>query len=142
MRYRIFPKKSVGPIEFGMSVVDVRSRLDSNPESFRRTPDSAHPLDYFGDLGLFVNYSSDGKVEAIELDETAKLEIDETYLNEMTFRAVSVFFESLNTRFKSSSDSVSSSELCISFWFPDGVQDDNSLAKSVLIYSEGYLDQA
>ena len=50
-----------------MTVLQVRQVLGEPIKSFLRTPLSQHPCDAFHDFAVFVNYSKDGLVKAVEL---------------------------------------------------------------------------
>ena len=55
-----------GPLNFGMSVAEVRTALSSSPETFHRGPASAFPVDHYVELGVFAYYKLPGVLEAIE----------------------------------------------------------------------------
>lgn len=141
MRFEVDLKKGAGPIKFGMTIEHVRALFNETPNSFRRTPQSMHPLDYFESQGLFVIYDSRGAVEALEFDDSAKLTLKGTALHEFSPQNVKLFIQDRGGNSEDNGDSITSYELGLSFWFPDREDEPIASARSVLVFCEGYFDR-
>lgn len=140
MRFEIAPRKGAGPIEFGMNVEQVRALIGIAPKSFKRTPFSKHPLDLFEGEGLFVNYDTAGSVEALEFDDTAELALNGVSVQGVSPQQARTLVENAGASFQESSDSIVSTDLGLSFWFPDKDEEPDAPAQSVLIFRDGYFD--
>src|SRR5438093_1211210 len=57
----------VGPITFGMPMVEVRGVLQVQHREFRRSAMSKTVTDAFQSLGVFVCYNVDGRCSAVEM---------------------------------------------------------------------------
>ena len=65
------PHEGVGPVHIGMSREEVRTAVEGNAESFRKTPADQHETDVFETAGFFVYYEGNPKtVEFIEVFPT------------------------------------------------------------------------
>jgi hypothetical protein len=140
MRLEIAPKCGVGPIKFGMNVDRVRALIGVTPKSFKRTPLSKHPLDYFECEGMFVNYDSAGTVEALEFDDSAELSLNGERIQGISPQGVRRLVQNAGARFQESDDSIISNDLGLRFWFPDKVEIPDAPAQSVVVFRDGYFD--
>jgi len=140
MRFEIAPKKGVGLIEFGMKVDRVRALIGATPKSFKRTPLSKHPLDYFECEGMFVNYDAAGRVEAFEFDDSAELTLKGESIQGMSPQGVKRLIQNAGANFQESDVSIVSNDLGLSFWFPVKDDEPDSPAQSVLVFRDGYFN--
>src|SRR5690349_16394516 len=76
MEFHISPLKGVDGIEFGMMPNDVRRHFNSEPRSFKRTPQDSFPCDYFESEGVFFYYDGEGQLEAVEFASPAQPSVE------------------------------------------------------------------
>lgn len=79
VKYVIYPLKGANDIEFGMHVSEVRQKMKSIPEEFRRHRE-IHPSDHYVEEGVFCYYDPDGHLEALEFDRIAQVFLGDTDL--------------------------------------------------------------
>ena len=118
MNYEIAPLKSVGAFVFGMSPEQVRQVSGHLYQSFLRTPSSKHPCDYFPEIGIFANYTIEGKLEAIEFATPARPILDTVSLLELSFDKVKSFLSVRDNAIEIEVDGVISHKLGVSFYAP------------------------
>jgi hypothetical protein len=132
--------KGVDRLLFGMSASQVRALLHARFKSFKRTPDAAHPCDYFADVGLFANYDKTGRLEAIELASPAAPGLYGINLLGMGFDQVMKYLKSKDTQLEREANGVISLALGISLYAPHAAKDPKLPAESVLVFVPGYYD--
>ncbi|VEE61138.1 Uncharacterised protein [Shewanella putrefaciens] len=140
MDFSIIPFEGVGSIKFGMTPKQVRTNLGSGFKSFKRTPDSVLPCDYYEALGVFIYYKLPSVVEAIEFAEPANPELDKAGLLTMSFNEVHNFLAAKDPSLEIQSDSLTSYNLGISVYAPNADEDPNLLIESILLFENGYYD--
>ncbi len=136
MKFELAPKHGAIPIRFGMTVEQVRALFESLPESFKRTPASKYPLDYFAEHGVFVNYDADGAVEAVEFTKDSAVTYSGASIQNLMRSDVVNFFSKIGVAYSEDEAAITSNELGVSFWFPDN----DAVAESILVFRYGYLD--
>lgn len=140
MNFSIIPFEGVGTIKFGMTSDQVRAELGSDFKSFKRTPDSVLPCDYYEALGVFIYYKLPSVVEAIEFADPANPELEKTGLLGMSFNEVSNFLAAKDPSLEIQLDSLTSYNLGISVYAPNADEDPNLLIESILLFENGYYD--
>ncbi len=133
--------EGVGPIRFGMSPHGVRAILGTEFTSFRRSPDSVHPCDHFGELEYFVYYD-DAKclVEAIEFAAPAAPRLDGLDLLGLGFADLIVFIRQADPNVSVESDGFISLWLGIGGWAPSAQERPDDPAESIIVFAPGYYD--
>ncbi len=140
MKFTINPFVGAGPIKFGMTRDDVRFKLDSKFESFKRTPSSALPCDSFGILSLFVYYKLPGNVEAIEFSETADISFKSKSLLSLNFHELKSYLEQCDENILVESDGLISNDLGISAYIPNLYEGQSAQVESILVFEKGYYN--
>lgn len=140
MKYEIAPGRGINGIPFGMGMQGVRAALGAGFKSFKRTPDAAHPCDYFADAGLFANYDKTGRLEAIELASPAAPELYGMNLLGMGFEQAVKYLKSKDPQLEREADGAISLALGLSLYAPHAAKDPKMPAESVLVFAPGYYD--
>lgn len=140
MSYEIVPLKSAGPFLFGMSTDQVRRVAEGQFKSFKRTPMSSHPCDHFPHLGVFANYRTDGKLEAVEFALPARPMFDGVSLLELGFNAVKALLAEKDPALEIEADGAISHQLGIALYAPLAKEDDKDRCESVTVFAAGYYD--
>lgn len=140
MNYEIVPLKSVGTFVFGMSPKQVRHMSGYLYQSFLRTPSSKHPCDYFPEIGIFANYTIDGKLEAIEFATPARPILDSVSLLELGFDKVKSFLSAKDDAIEIEIDGVISRKLGVSFYAPFAKENAKENCESMMAFGKGYYD--
>ena len=140
MKYEIAPGRGVNGILFGTGMQGVRAALGAGFKSFKRTPDAAHPCDYFADVGLFANYDKAGHLEAIELASPATPELYGINLLGMGFDQAVKYLKSKDPQLEREADGAISLALGISLYAPHAAKDPKLPSESVLVFAPGYYD--
>ena len=132
--------KGVDRILFGMSTSQVRALLHARCNSFQRSPDAAHPIDHFVEVGLFAHYDRAGHLEAIELASPAAAGLYGINLLGMGFDEAAKYLESRDPQLQREVDGAISLALGISLYAPHAVKDPKLPSESVLVFAPGYYD--
>jgi len=140
MELRISPLKGVGQIDFGMSPKEVRSNIGSDPKSFKRTPQSAFPCDYFASEGAFFYYDSDGRLEAVEFAPPARPTIDNLSIIGLGFSEAVAMLSRLDTHVEREVDGAIAHQLGISIYAPLAKDDPSAPVESVIAFRPGYYN--
>jgi hypothetical protein len=138
MKFDIHPLKGLNELQFGMEPEIARSTLPGEFKSFKRTPKSVFPSDFFEDLGVFIYYKLPGYVEAMELSEPAQALFSGVNLLSVSYSDCRKIFLGVDAKTLPAEDSVTSYELGISVYYPDGEESES--AESVLVFEKGYFD--
>lgn len=140
MKYEIHSLKGAGPFMFGMEQDEVRRAAGGPFESFKRTPASAHPCDYFPDLGVCANYTALGRLEAVEFAAPARPMLDGESLLEIPFGTIKSILEKRDPGIEVESDSVISHKLGVSAYAPFAKEQEQARCESVMVFEAGYYD--
>jgi len=140
MKYEIDPLKGAGPFQFGMSKGEVRSAAGNRFTSFKRTPLALHACDHFADLGVFANYTADGRLEAVEFASPASPILKGQALIATPLVAVKSFLQKLDPQVEVDLDSLVSRQLGISIYCPVAKDVEQAGCESVLVFAKGYYD--
>ena len=141
LNFKVSPKEGVGPIKFGMNISAVRALFSETPRSFNRTTFSSHPTDFFEQLGIFVNYDADGKVEAVEFDDKLNVVFNTKSISGLTARSAKSLIQEFGSTFTESFDSIVAECLGVSFWVPDIKNEgEDAMVRSVVVFCDGYYD--
>lgn len=136
----IRPYIGTGDIKFGMTPEAVRSHFDTERRSFKRTPESSFPCDFFPSQGMFFYYESSRTLEAIEFCSPASPTI--FGLNLFSFTLEQAVFElaALDPRLERENGSVISYVLGVSIYSSLAGDGEDGSLESVLAFREGYYD--
>ena len=136
---KIVPYRSVGPIAFGMTVDEVRRTLGDPVTSFMRSPWSKHPCDAYDDTSMFVYYTKDGCVEAMEFASPSSLLLNRFELTTLNYgQLYDVLLQEGDVLEKDGE--IKSIPLGIAAFSPDAAKEPNRCAvlESVIVFSKGY----
>ncbi|MER9683883.1 hypothetical protein NKJ23_32235 [Mesorhizobium sp. M0184] len=139
MEFDIIPLQGVGNIRFGMNPDEVRRHFGAAFISFKRTPNSQFPCDYFESLGTFFYYSADGKLEAIEFSGPADPSLNGVKILTLQFDTAKELLESLDERTSVEVDTIISPRLGVSVYSSIAKEDTRSPIEMVMAFREGYL---
>lgn len=137
----IRPLAGFNAIEFGMPVTEVRARMGTTCESFKRTPEQAFPADYFPEDGAFFYYDVQGRLEAVELASPAQARIGEHDLLALTFKESLGCLKRLDPDTVADNSGANAPALGIGLCSPLCKADDAAPVEAVIIYREGYYDR-
>lgn len=140
MKFEITSNVGVGPVSFGMPPAAVRNALGVPFESFKRTPQSAYPLDSFPSLNLFVYYTAEGKVEAVEFGAPAIPLLNGENLLEMGFSDVVSFVSKRDANVVVEDDGFTSKLLGVGGYAPFAADSPSEPPESIIVFSKGYYD--
>jgi len=140
MKFNIKSYSSAGPIKFGMRQSEVRDLLGTNYKSFKRTPASEYPCDYFKSLGVFVYYKNPGVVEAIEFAVPAEPIFESENLLNLSYEDLLVFFQMKDANLEIEPDSLISFLFGISAYTPNADENPQLPAESIIAFGNGYYD--
>ncbi|MEL6729294.1 MAG: hypothetical protein AAFP81_12635 [Pseudomonadota bacterium] len=139
MRFDLYPRIGVGPLNFGLSRSEIESVLGIKPHSFLRNQFSQSMTDHFEMLRLFVYYDKFDCAEAFEFPADADLELKNVQLCGLSAQAFARAVE-LDSAFEVSEDSVGSERLCVSAYYPGLSKDQSAPQQSVIVYKPGYFN--
>lgn len=138
MEFEIHSHEGVGQIRFGMPSSAVRAALGEGFESFKRTPQSAHPCDYFPKLQCFVYYNADGKAEAAEFAEPAKPTINGVSLIDLSFSKLVQQVTKVDPEALVERDGFTSVQLGIGAYAPSAESEPEATPESIIVFARGY----
>jgi len=139
MTFEILPHEGVGDIRFGHSPEEVHNVLKTPHRSFKRTPASSYPSDYFENLQLFVYYGVSG-AEAIELASPAAALFQNVDLLRLSFAELTTLLSKVDTSLVIEGDGCTSKHLGIGAYAPQALSDPEAKPESVIIFAKGYYD--
>ena len=139
MQFAITPHVGAGPVNFGMTIEQVRRALGARFTSFLKDTTSELPSDAFENEGVYVYYKSPGVCEAIELAKPASAVLGNAELFG-PYDSVRHFIEML-AQIEEDGAGLVASELGISLYAPHAKKDAHLPVESVFIFEEGYYDR-
>jgi hypothetical protein len=140
MKFEIVPYQKVGPIRFGMSYLEVRKSVWEPFESFKRTPKSVHPCDYFPSCQMFVYYTKNGIAEAVEFAEPAEVFLHDHNLLGLGFSELIEVLSKEDERLDIEADGFTSKGLGIGAYAPEAENDPTKPPESIIVFARGYYD--
>lgn len=140
MNFVINPYTSAGPIEFGMTLLQVRQIVGRPCKSFKRTSESVHPCDFFQDEGVFVYYQADGRVEAVEFARPAEPSFDGTDLLSIPFPQLMALLQGRDDSMEIDATECTSKAVGIGAYAPEAEESPEKPAESVIVFRKGYYD--
>lgn len=140
MRIEILPMTGAGNIRFGMHPDDVRSILGNNYESFKRTTESMFPCDFFKDLGVFVYYTAEAAVEAVEFVLPAAPLLDGINLLVIPYSEFRDRLLVVDPKLEVNENSITSYMLCVGAYCPDADEEPELPVESIIVFAKGYFD--
>jgi hypothetical protein len=132
---------SVGEIRFGEFREEVRKLIGSRFEEFRRSASSTNTSDHYVELGCFVYYDTENKVEAVELSKPANAIFDGVDLLDVSIESLMAFMRSHDSKIELESDGFVSNKTGVSAYIPGIDVDPDSpdlRAESILAFRPGY----
>jgi hypothetical protein len=118
----------------------VREALGAVCESFKRTPQSDHPCDYFPKLHCFVYYDKSGKAEAAELVPPAEPTLGGINLLGLGFAELVERIRIQDAKVAIEPDGFTSLELGVGCYAPSAEEDPENQPDSVIVFKRGYYD--
>ncbi|WP_445682473.1 hypothetical protein [Radicibacter daui] len=138
MKFNIRPSVGFDQIDFGTPVAEVRARMGTTFESFKRTPEQAFPADYFPEDGAFLYYDAQGQLEAVELASPAQARIGEHDLLALTFKESLACLKRLDPDTVADNSGANAPALGIGLWSPLCRGDEAAPVEAVIIFRKGY----
>lgn len=135
----IIPKTSAGPVVLGQNREQVRIAAKSPVSPFRKTPDSTGLTDAFDELGFHVFYDPNDRCVAVELWEESDPVFDDVHFFSMSPKEAALWLSQLDSDMSSDSVSATSNKLGISLYSEAGINSDNAILDSVLVFSDDYF---
>lgn len=140
MKFKIFPYLGAGEIRFGMSYEEVRAILGEEFESFKRSPETVFPSDYYMKHGVFIYYTSAGKVEAIEFSSQANVTLEGNSLFDKSYAELESFFLLKDQEMEIEYDDFTSYKLGVGAYAPNKNEDQDLAVESIIVFEKGYYD--
>lgn len=140
MTFTIKPHVSAGPIVFGMTPEQVRQAVNQPHKSFKRTPSSAYPCDFFQTEGVFVYYQADGHAEAVEFAEPAEPMLEGTNLLSIPFSELAALLQRQDATIELEATELTSKGVGIGAYAPEAEESPEKPAESVIVFKKGYYD--
>lgn len=138
MKFQISPFMGAGELRLGMTPDQVRSVLGVEYRSFKRTPSTTYPHDYFTSLGVFAYYKAPGLLEAIEFTAPAEPIYKGKNLLNLPYVDLTRFLQSDDQDLEIKVDVLTSYRLGIGAWCPDAADDPSQPAETIIIFEKGY----
>ena len=138
MDYEIKPFQGVDSLRFGMKIEDVRRVLGGNFKSFKKTPNSALPCDYFVGIEVFAYYKLPGVLDALEFAEPANPIFDGKHFIGVVAGDVKKILEAVDQSLEIDSAGIISHQLGIGVYAPGWDEDAAQEVESVIVFEEGY----
>ena len=138
MKLPIHPYSGIGPLQFGMSVDEVRRILGDTPKPFTKTKKSSTSIDAFPRLGIHVYYKESGACNAIELMEPAEPSFNGELLTGKPFNKIRALFEAGDKTLKVDESGFTSLECGIGIYCPAARDDSHAPVEGVIIFEKGY----
>jgi hypothetical protein len=140
MEFQISPLKGVDSIEFGMAPSDVRRHFDSEPKSFKRTPQDAFPCDYFESEGVFFYYDREGHLEAVEFASPAQPSVENLRLLGLGLDQATTVLSRFDSEVEKEADGAIAYQLGVSVYAPLAKDNPAASVESVLAFRPGYYN--
>jgi hypothetical protein len=134
----IRPYQGVGPIDFGMTIEQVRRSVGATVESFYKTVDSAFPTDAFDSLGMHVYYRLPGCCDAVELFQPAAPILEGEALIGRPYNELREFLSLLDPGLKIDASGLVSGRFGVSIYAPFGLDYPGEPVEAVLVFERGY----
>jgi hypothetical protein len=138
MNFEIKPGLGVNSLCFGMKVEEVRRELGAKFTTFKRTPDSVFPCDFFTELGVFAYYQVGGVLEALEFAEPANPLFEGKCLIGISAREAQECLEIFDSELEIDSAGVISHQLGVGIYAPGLDEDEHEKVESVIVFGKGY----
>jgi len=140
MNFEILPLIGIGELKFGMDRGQVRRYLGERYRSFKRSPQSMSPCDYFEHLGVFCYYDSSDELEAVELALPACPSIDNRQLLGLGIATATRTLGSLSQNIQEEADGTTARDIGVSVHAPLAKENTAAPVESVLVFRSGYYD--
>lgn len=138
MDFEIKPLQGVDNVHFGMQVEEVRRLVGGDVKSFKKTPNSSFPCDYFTDAEVFAYYTSHGVLEALEFAEPANPMFAGNRLVGVLASSIKNLLETYDKALEMDSDGMISHQLGIGIYAPGWDEDTNQIVEGVIVFGAGY----
>lgn len=140
MMFEIHSHQGAGPVRFGMTATEVRAALGVEYETFKRSPEDAHPTDYFNALGCFVYCNAGGQSIALEFAEPARPMFNGLDLLNMGFADLLKRIGEIDPEASVEVDGFTSFHLGIGAWAPAADEEPDEPAEAIIAFVPGYYD--
>jgi hypothetical protein len=140
MKFEIHSHEGAGPIRFGMTTTEVREAMGEEFESFMKGSDSEHPTDVFTESQCYVFYDASGKVKAIEFWEPAQPTLGGVDLLGLSYADLVKLIRAQDPDVEVNLEGFESLNLGIGSYAPDGEDEPESPAETVIVFRRGYYD--
>lgn len=140
MLYDIKPYVGAGPVEFGMSVSEVRNAIGGEFHTFKKTAISEMPTDAFKDKGIHVYYKNPGVCEAIEFGTPSEPIFLGHKLVGLPFKEAKKIFEKLDDSLDIDETGFTSYRFGIGVFVPTLKKSKSEPIQGVIVFEKGYYD--
>lgn len=138
MSYPIKSFTGAGPIEFGMTIEQVRNVMGDDFVSFKRTPAADIPNHHYRSLGLIINYRLPGVVKAIEFASPADPEFDDIHLLAISYNELKKLLIARDPDLEIEIDGLTSHKLGIGAYAPHAADEPNSPVEAIIVFEKDY----
>lgn len=138
MIFLVKPREGVTGVKFGMLPDEVRRAIGEEWKSFKRTPTSEYPCDYFESLGVFVYYKASGETEAIEFATPAQVMHEGTDLLQLPFDQLTDLLQKQDGSLEVESDGITAYGLGVGAYAPSSADEPTAKVESIIVFEEGY----
>lgn len=133
--YEIQPHVGAGDLKFNMTAQEIRTLLGADAETFKLTPHTAHPVDYFRSKGIVVHYDTQSKCEAIEFYGPDSPQLEQKRLLGIATKSAENWLEDADPDAQVDPPDITSEKLSTAFYVRDGK------VTSVLVFRDGYFEE-
>lgn len=139
--YEIEPYVGVNPIQFGMSIEQVRRVLSAPVEPFWKSQTSELPTDAFDSLGIHVYYKQPGVCTAVEFGSTkANPTLQNRLLLQQPYSEMKQWISLIDPDLTYNSQGLTSFKLGVGFYVPALGIDRNALITGIIVFEKSYYD--
>ena len=141
--FEIKPYKSLGSVAFGMATEEARKSMGNEKYTpFQKSQDEYSPVDAYDDLGVYIYYDKNDRVESFEVMDNCKITYDGEMLMGKNIAKFVLWLESNGHKVSESEGFYRVDEFGFGF---SGSGDDSVSEKMtkigyILVYHERYWD--
>lgn len=140
IQFKIRPYEGVGSVSFGMSRSEVRRKLESSVEAFRKSSLSKTDADAFDALGIHVHYKESDDCEAVELASPSEPLFQGRQLVGKPFDELRDWLASLDENLEVDESGLTSYKHGIGLFAPFAADSPSEPVESVIVFEKGYFD--
>jgi hypothetical protein len=139
-RFDVRPLIGAGPTNFGDSPAVVRRKFGEEFKSFKRTPKSVFPCDYFPRIGVFAYYTASGELEALEFASPAAPLFEGMNFLNMNLNEAKSFLRQKGGALIEDAVSIVAKSVGIGVFASNAKENQAACCDSVIVFAKGYYD--